>query len=407
MIKDFIKLAWGNISHRKIRSWLTMIGIFIGIAAVVSLIALGQGLEKAVITQFNIAGTDVLTIQAQGTGQGPPGAGVVNHLTQDQLDKIDDVLGVDVAIGRIIQTGKLEYNDQLGFGFAASMPDGEARKAVHEILNLKAEKGRLLRDDDRYSVVLGNDFLDKTDFGKEITVGSKVLINDKSFTVVGFLEKKGSFTVDSAVLMNEEPLIEISNIPEGEYDIIVARVKNTDDIPKIKEDIERVLRKERNVKLGEEDFTVETPEGALKNLKKTLFAVQLFVYIIASISIVVGGIGIMNTMYTAVLERTKEIGIMKSIGASNRSIFTIFFIESGVLGLVGGIIGVLLGMGIAELLAALGSAALGDGFITTQFSPLLLFGALAFSFIIGTLAGLLPAMQASKMSPVDALNYTK
>jgi len=112
-------------------------------------------------------------------------------------------------------------------------------------------------------------------------------------------------------------------------------------------------------------------------------------------------------MYTAVLERTKEIGIIKSIGATNKSIFTLFALESGFLGMVGGIIGVLLGIGIASLLAFAGRAALGADLLTVHFSPFVLIGALLFSFIVGTAAGLLPALQASKTHPVDALRYTK
>jgi putative ABC transport system permease protein len=408
MIKDFINLAWENLSHRKLRSWLTMIGIFIGIAAVVSLISLGQGLETAVLSQFNIAGANILQVTAAGTSNGPPGTGVVNPLTEKERAHLEQVNGVDIAVGRIFPVGSIEYNNVLLFGFGQSMPDGEQRKAVEQEMNLKMEEGRLLRDGDTYSVVLGHDFLDKVDFnGKKIRLNSKVLINGKQFTVVGFLKKKGSFTVDTSLFVNYETLRAVTNREKDMYDIIAVRVKDVNDVKQVEETVNRVLRKDRNVKLGEEDFTVQTAESALKNLKSTLFAVQLFVYIIAGISIIVGGIGITNTMYTAVLERTKEIGIMKAIGGSNQSIFTIFFIESGLLGLVGGIVGMLLGVGIAELLVAVGNSALGPGLITAQFSPWLIFGSMAFSYIVGTVAGLLPALQASKMSPVEALNYTK
>jgi putative ABC transport system permease protein len=388
-----------------------MIGIFIGIAAVVSLIALGQGLENVILSQFNLAGTDIITIQASGlTASGPPGSGVTYPLDKKQLDKIDQVNGVDVTIGRIIEAGKLEYNDVVGFGFAASMPDGEQRRAVEQILNMEAEKGRMLEDGDDKLVVMGYNFLSEgleRAFGKKFDVGSKIYIQDEQFTIVGFIDKKGNFLFDNSIFMNEQPLRDLMDVEDDVYDIIVAKVKDTSEMDKIKADIERVLRKERDVDVGEEDFTVVTAENAIDNLKSTLFAVQLFVYIIASISIVVGGIGITNTMYTAVLERTKEIGIMKSIGATNQSIFTLFALESGFLGMVGGAIGVLIGIGIASALAALGRAALGAGLITVHFSPFVLIGALLFSFIIGTAAGLLPALQAAKTHPVDALRYTK
>jgi putative ABC transport system permease protein len=124
---------------------------------------------------------------------------------------------------------------------------------------------------------------------------------------------------------------------------------------------------------------------------------------IAFISIVVGGIGIMNTMYTAVLERRREIGIMKSVGARNSHIFTLFWIESGLLGTIGGIIGIILGMGLSQLIVLVLNSLLGAGAMQASFPVFLLAGALAFSFVVGSVAGTLPAVQASKLSPVDAL----
>lgn len=410
MITDYFKLAWKSLSHRRLRSYLTMIGIVIGVAAIVALISLGQGLETAVVSQFNVAGsTDIISVQAQGSGNGPPGTGVSKPLTQDDVDKINQIAGVDIAIGRLIESGSLEFNNKLTFGYGASMPDGEARKAVEEIGNLQIEKGRMLKDGDRKKIVVGSqinsdelaDF-----FGKRIEVGSKVLVQGEQFQVIGVLKKKGSFLTDSTLLFNEQDLRDLFDIQKGEFSLIAVKVKNVDDIPKIKEDISKYLRKERNVDVGEEDFTVQTPDQAIENLKSTLFAVTLFLYIIAGISVLVGGIGITNTMYTAVLERTKEIGIMKAVGGSRKAIFSLFFIESGLLGMVGGIVGVLFGIGIASGLVALASSFLGD-LIQASYSPLLIIGAILFSFIIGTLAGILPALQASKLHPVDALNYAK
>ncbi|HLC19408.1 MAG TPA: FtsX-like permease family protein, partial [Candidatus Nanoarchaeia archaeon] len=172
---------------------------------------------------------------------------------------------------------------------------------------------------------------------------------------------------------------------------------------RLKEDIEQLLRKERDVKEGEEDFTVESPQSILESLDSTLFAVQLFVSIIAAISLFVGGIGIMNTMYTSVVERTRQIGIMKSVGAKNSTIFSLFFLESGLLGAAGGIIGIVLGLIMAYGLAAFGRLVLGTELIQAQVSWTLILGALLFSFVLGTLSGLLPAVQASRMQPVEAL----
>ncbi len=142
----------------------------------------------------------------------------------------------------------------------------------------------------------------------------------------------------------------------------------------------------------------------MESFQVILNIIQIFLIGIAAISLVVGGIGIMNTMYTSVLERTKEIGIMKSIGAKNSDILIIFLIESGILGLIGGLIGIILGMSFSKLIE-LGAKLAGYGMIQVSFPLLLILGTLLFSFLIGTISGVLPARQASKLKPVDALRY--
>ncbi|MFC1752661.1 ABC transporter permease [Thermoproteota archaeon] len=406
MFFDYLKLAVNSLLKRRLRSWLTMIGIFIGIAAVVSLIGLGEGLRNAITSQFGALGGDMITIQAGGTQYGPPGTGVVTPLELGIEDDIEKIDGVQFAIPRLIKSGTMEYNDRLAIGMAGSIPDGVHRKEIENILSLKPYKGRLLKDGDRNKVVLGNNFKEDDIFGKAIEPGTKVLINEKQFEVVGIVKKSGNFFMDGVVMMNAAPLRELFDNTE-EISILVAKVKKNVDMEKVKEDIEEFLRKERNVKEGEEDFSVDLAINTVETINSTLFAVQMFVYIIASISLLVGGIGIMNTMYTAVVERTKEIGIMKSIGAKNIDVFMIFLVESGLLGMVGGLIGVTVGVLLAKGMAAAGAAQLGSDLIQAQISLWLVVGALLFSFIIGCIAGITPAIRASKLHPVDALRYAK
>ena len=407
MFADYLRIAIRSLVKRKMRTYLTMIGIFIGIAAVVSLIGLGQGLRIAITSQFGILGTDILSVQASGTSFGPPGSGAVTPITKDLIDKVEKINGVDVVFARYIESGTMEFNDEQAIGLAVSVPEGDKRKIIEKMLNLKTEQGRLLRDDDTKGVVLGNDFKKDDTFGRGISSGDKILLNDIEFRVVGILEKKGSFMFDQSVLVNEQSMIDFLETDEDEVDIIAVKVKNEREIDAVKERIEKLLRKERDVDIGEEDFEVQSPQAMLESLDSALFAVQLFITIIALISLLVGGIGIMNTMYTAVLERTKEIGIMKSIGARNRTIFTLFFIESGLLGMVGGIIGIILGMIFAYGLAAIGRLVLGADLIQASIGFNLIIGALAFSFVLGTIFGVLPAIRASKLNPVDSLRATK
>jgi putative ABC transport system permease protein len=403
MIFDYFSLAFGNLKHRGIRSWLTLIGIFIGITAVVSLISLGDGLKLAVISQFGISSTEVISVQAGGISfAGPPGSGDVNPLNVNDLEKIRRISSVEKAIRRNIPAGKLEFNDIVIFGFATNVPDGEERKFMYETLTLEPQIGRLLKDGDTNKVFLGyNFYVDKVGLGKSIKPGDFVLIQDERFEVVGIAKKRGSFIFDNIVYMNEEPLEELIGYGD-EIDIIAVHVKDKELIDKTKEEIEKVLRKTRDVKVGQEDFEVSTPQASLEAVNSILGGVQAFIVIIASLSILVGALGIVNTMTTSVLERKKEIGVMKSIGATNMQIFLQFFIESGLLGLVGGIVGA----GFGTLIGFIGTKAIGS-FIGSQITPqinfVLIFLSLMGSFIIGAISGISPALVAARQNPVEAI----
>ena len=283
-----------------------------------------------------------------------------------------------------------------------SIPSGEKREMTYDVLEVEPEVGRLLKDGDNDRVVLGYSFYsDDNGFDKKIVPGNDVLIQDKKFEVIGITKKKGSFIFDNIVHMNEDNLKKLFDIGD-EVDVIVAKVKDKSMIPKAKEDIEKLLRKRRGVKKGEEDFSVQTPDAALANLDGILMGVRIFVMMIASISIIVGAVGIVNTMLTSVTERRKEIGIMKSIGARNSDIFMQFFIEAGLMGFIGGLVGTILGSSIAYfgtrgINSWIGSTAS----VGVDFS--VVFFALLGSFLIGSIAGILPAMRAAHENPIDAL----
>jgi len=407
MLKDYFIFSFNNLKSRKLRSWLTMIGIFIGIATVVALIGLGEGLRVAINSQFGFLGADLMMINTGGMA-GPPGTTTVEQpFTKSNVGQIENIKGVRMAAGRIANQIKVEYNDKVSFSMATSIPSGDDRKEIEEAINYEAGKGRMLNDGDKYAAVIGSSLADEKTFGKEIVPGSRIKLEGKQFKIVGILKSKGNFMLDSSVLINEDAQRELFGESADEYDMIGVRVRKVADIDKVKADVEKLLRKKRDVKEGEEDFSVETAQNIVENMNNILLSVNIFVWIIASISLVVGGIGIMNTMYTAVLERTKEIGIMKSIGARNSSIFILFFMESGLLGIVGGIIGILLGVFLATGLSAIGRAVLGSDLIGAHFSFLLIFGALFFSFSVGVFFGVLPAYRASRLNPVDAIRFSK
>jgi putative ABC transport system permease protein len=403
MLLDFMKIALQSLKKRKIRTWLTMIGIFIGIAAVVSLISLGQGLEQAVVQQFQALGAERIIVQAKGAGGGPPGTNVAVPLMKDDLDTVRNSRGVKLATGRLIRTIKINFKDNTRFAYLATMPDNPKERAfVNDVTNYKVEVGRDIKPGEKYKVVIGHDYIDKPLLGKELKVGDTVEIQGKDFEIVGVYEKTGSFQVDGTFVVNEEVGREILDEPD-KIDVIQAAAVNPDNTDEVAQTIASNLRRSRHVKEGKENFTVETSEQILNSLKSVLSFVTYFLVAIAAISIIVGAVGITNTMYTSVLERTREIGIMKAIGARNSDILTLFIFEAGLLGLVGGIIGVGFGVGLGLLVEIIGSSAVGAGLIQASFSYMLIFGALFFSVMVGVVAGALPAYRASKMSPVDAL----
>ncbi len=380
-----------------------MLGIFIGIAAVVSLISLGQGLQTAITAQFSTLGTEYLTVQNAGTGFGPPGSTVVEKLDEHDLKVVEGVRGVKEVVIRLVRMVKIEYNNAVSFNYIGDVPEEQTKmKIVYSSGNLEAENGRLLEIGDKGKVVIGENIAKKENFGKEIDVGKKISIQGKDFEVVGILKKGSSFQVNDVIIMLNSDLKDLLEIGD-EIDLIVAKVEETEDPAIVADRIEKALRNDRDEKIGEEDFSVQTPLEALSAVNQVLTAINVVVVGIAMISLLVGGIGIANTMYTSVLERRKEIGTMKAIGARNSNILLIFLIEAGFLGLVGGIIGVAIGGGAALGVGLIANNVFGSEIVTVNLSIPLMAFAMGFSFLIGIISGLIPSYQASKLNPVEAL----
>jgi len=399
-LDDYFKVAFGNLVHRKVRSWLTLLGIFVGVAAIVALIALGQGLQTAVQEQFIGLGLNTLSMTGAGSSFGPPGTNAVGKLSDRDIETLLRLNDVDVAFGRYIKPTIIEYRGERANSFVVSIPsETRDQEKVINILNYELLEGRLVKGDETDKVTVGanvriNDFYPG--------IGERITIQEKKYQVVGILEKKGNPATDNAILMAEEEVQELFSIQE-DYSLIVIGLKDDADNAQVKEIAERAIRRDRGQKIGEEDFSISSPQDTLEAFNSILLAVQILLVGIAGISLLVGAIGILNTMYTAVLERRREIGIMKAIGAKNNYIQNIFLIESGLLGLTGGIIGLLLGIGIAKLVELIAYLSLGQTLIQATIPLWLIIGSLVFAFLIGALSGTLPARQASKLHPVDAL----
>jgi len=377
MFRDYFKLALRSLTHRRMRSWLTMVGIFIGIAAVVSLISLGQGMQESIYSQFAALGVNTVTVQAKGGGFGPPGTLAATNITERDLSQVQRVPGVERAFGRLIRPGEVEFNDQKKFIYIGSMPDEtEDRESIIAARDMQIKSGRMIEPGDTFKVVVGNKYNRENVFKRPLRVGDKLFLEKVTVDVVGVLERTGSPEVDIAFYINEDPLRDIFDIEE-EYDIILARTSEGRDVNTVAESIKRRLRSFRNVDKGEEDFTVETSQDLLETFSNVINIVQIVLVGIAAISIVVGGIGITNTMFTSVLERTKEIGIMKAIGATNGNILLIFLLESGMLGLTGGIIGVIIGVSLSKMVEYVAVNLAGITLLQAYFPMYLILDALA------------------------------
>ena len=244
--------------------------------------------------------------------------------------------------------------------------------------------------------------MDSDQFEKPVRLGDKLKVQGEEFEVVGILKKAGSFQINGVILMAEDDIKELLDI-EDEIDLIVVEVQDPQKIDQVADEIERKLRKDRDLKEGEEDFSVQTPLQSVQTVNTILTVINIIVSGIAAISLLIGGIGIANAMFTSVLERRKQIGTMKAIGAKNSDILSLFIIESMLFGLIGGIIGAILGLGLAFLVSSLAVNFLGGTGIPVELSIPLLLVAVTFSLVIGLISGIVPSFQASRLNPVEAL----
>ena len=379
-----------------------MIGIFIGIAAVVSLISLSQGMQDAISEVFVGLGTDKIIVQASGSSFGPPGTAVPVHLTDEDEEVIKKIKGVDLVVGRLIRIVKLDFKNEEKFSYSLTVPsENEGIDLVIEVNDYQILEGKFLDKDSNYETVIGYNMAHGL-FEQDIEIRDKINIQDQEFKVVGILKKSGNPQKDDSTILPEKSLRKVLSIG-NELDIIPLKVESGEDIFAVSERIKKELRKHRNVEEGKEDFTVQTPGELLNTLTNILLIIQGILVSVAGISLLVGGIGIMNTMYTSVLERTKEIGILKAVGANEKNILLLFLFESGMLGMLGGVIGVILGLSISKSVEYFAYQYYQSQLIQAQISPLLIIGTLLFAFIIGTISGTLPARQAARLNPVDAM----
>lgn len=401
MIYDLAKLSGRNLFRRGKRSWLTVIGIIIGITAIVSLFSLGQGLEQSVTGEFQELGANsIYIIPGSGLG-GFFGEETDAELSQNDLEAVKRAQGVGVAGPLVNARVKAEFDSETQFITLLGIPTDESKEMIKRVNSIKISSGTEIRDTDRRSGLAGSRLAEGDVFNEEVRRNSQIKLENIDIRIKGLLEETGDPVYDSSVVMAIDAVREIIDDSER-IDFIIAEVQSGQAPEKVAQNIEDELRDERNMVQGETDFTVSTADDLLNSLTGLLDLVQYVVIGITSIALFVGGLGIMNTMYMSVSERTKEIGIMKALGATKRQILTVYLAESAILGLVGGIIGIILGIGVSRTAFLFLREASGLP-LEVSVSPQIIVLSLVSAVLLGVLSGVLPARKAANLEPVEAI----
>jgi putative ABC transport system permease protein len=399
---DEIKYSLNSLVHRKLRSFLTALSILIGITAIFALISFGIGIQSYVNELAEETGSDKLFILAKGVGA--PGTDDTFSLSESDINFVRKIKGTEEVEGLYMSTTEVNFKDVKKYFFLIGFRP-EKKEFIGESFNVDIVKGRNLKKGDVGKVVLGYNYqLEGKIFDRSIKVGDKIEVDGSKVEVVGFFSEIGNPGDDSNVYMTDTAFEKFNSDQTGKFGYVMIQAEKGIDPDVLADKVEEKLRKYKGQEKGKENFYVQTFADLIETFGAIIVVINGILVLIALISVVVATVNIMNTMYTAVLERTKEIGVMKAIGAKNNEILFIFVFESGVLGLIGGAIGVLLGYLISS---AGGQVAASAGFSSLQpvFPWYLIVGCLLFALLVGTFAGILPSIQASKLKPVDALRY--
>lgn len=405
-LAEIAKYSISGLGHRKMRLWLTILGIVIGIASVVTLLTLGQAFNEEVNKQLSSLNGNTIYIipiseQALQTSGIGPTLSYTGKLTEKDVERLRKIPEIN-EISRIIERrATVEFKGKK----LTTVINGIEPGVFQKVASIEIAEGRFMLDSDRGVVSVGGQAAEDM-FGadKPISVNSNIIINGMTFRVIGILKKTGGgfgSELDNGIFVHFEDAREIfkNTIGRNEMDVIAVSVSEESDLKEVVESIKYELDSSRKVKPDERDYSVIDPEFIRKSISSVLSLVTVFLGAVAGISLVVGGLAISTSMFTSVIERTQEIGVLKAVGASNSTILAIFLLEAGALGAVGGIIGTLAGVAIVFAAGFFGLPASVD-------LGIMAFG-VAFSFVVGVLSGFFPAQRAASLSPVEAFRYEK
>ncbi len=394
---EVIQQAIHNLKREGLRTFLTLIGIVIGIAAIVSLISVGNGLNLYFEEQFESIGSNSVFVIPGDSITGSQNDTIT--ITERDLDYIKSLTRVETVIAEYASYSPIEFNGQKK-NILLFSADEEGYNFFRETNYVELLSGRFVESNELSTVMIDETLAEKV-FDRKINLRKQIIINNENYTVVGIFKfsvnMSGMMPGSGMALVSFKGFERIYSVT-GPVEMIV-KTRTTDDAPFVAEQIKEYFEK----KYGKRSVTILTSDQTIDLFGSVLSILTLVLAGIAGISLVVGGIGIMNAMITSVLERTKEIGLLKALGASNNKILTLFILESALIGLIGGIIGATMGFVLGAIISVIGEQA---GLpLKVNFNLELLIGALIFSMIVGMLSGAYPAYRASKLDPVEALRY--
>ena len=400
--------ALESLSGNKLRSGLTVLGIVIGVAAVIAMLAVGKGAQESITGSINSIGTNLLVVFPGGKEQDR-----FRPLTMRDADALRDQLAAP-SIEAVAPT--LEIGGEVAFGGQqTSSPLIGVTPAYFQVRNVNLTEGEFITEEHvlgRASVVLLGPEVAETLFGHADGItGETVRINGQPFRVIGVLESKGGGAFGSEDNQMIVPLTTAkarlfgpkSGQSGDRVDVIYVQAADADLVSQAMEEIAQVLRARHRITDGIDDFTIFTQQDLLAEAETITNVLTTFLGGIAGISLLVGGIGIMNIMLVTVTERTREIGLRKALGARKRDILTQFLTESSLLSFIGGMIGILLGWLIAFIVRQI--AAANDAPFTPVVGLDAILLATIFSAAIGLFFGIYPANRAASLEPVEALRY--
>ncbi|MFW6046643.1 MAG: ABC transporter permease [Candidatus Woesearchaeota archaeon] len=391
IIGDGIGLALKNLKEHKLRSFLTLLGIIISIMSVYTFLLMGDGLENVIEDQVLGFGTDIIRVVPS---MGPLDESISFSISDS--DDIEKISGIDISIPGYISNLELDYK---GTKIRTSATGTDVEKVYDSILyntGIRLAEGDLVDEGDASMVLTDN--AAKNMFPDPLRVGDEIIILNTSVEVVGIFEP-GDVQIPSDIMLDIEFLHNLEN--KDRVSLFFIKARRGENMTHLAEEIKEVLSKDYD----SAKINVLTPEMLISMVNDIIGSITGVIILIAGISLLVSAVSIASTMYSSVLNRFNEIGIMKSMGARNEDIMTIFLVEAGSLGMIGGFMGLSFGLGLS----------MGAEYILSNFFDLTVFriefnvmqavGLLIFSMVVGMISGLRPAMKASKINPVDALRY--